>query len=310
MNLSQLYYLRTLLEVGSYTRAAKELFVSQPALSESIHALEAELGMPLFRRQGRGIVPTPEGLEFGGYVDDALRILDRGCETVRNRARGCAGTIRIGGIPAVQLAYLPTLIRAFLESVEPNAAFDVREDRSDRLARDLLEGRLDVAVAHAPLEEDPGISFVPVFSRRLMACCSRSHPFARRRSVSSRDLVGENIASYAQSDRPGRSVHAFLEAKGIAVQRHSDGDLAVVGMTMADPAFVAVVLEGPWLSSFPGMVAIPIEDAPFAFCDVGLLYARESFKGPVLSSFLEFAAEFDPSTECDLALGAVPDGRP
>ena len=64
MNLSQLYYFRKLAEVKHYTHAAEELFISQPTLSNSISQLEKELGIPLFKREGRTIKLTRYGAEF------------------------------------------------------------------------------------------------------------------------------------------------------------------------------------------------------------------------------------------------------
>ena len=73
MNLSQLYYFRKLAELQHYTKAAKELYISQPALSDAIKSLERELGVPLFKREGRNVRLTRYGREFADYVGRALR---------------------------------------------------------------------------------------------------------------------------------------------------------------------------------------------------------------------------------------------
>lgn len=78
MNLSQLYYFRKLSELQHYTKAAKELYITQPALSDAIRSLEKELGVPLFQREGRNVKLTRYGKEFSAYVHDALRELDKG----------------------------------------------------------------------------------------------------------------------------------------------------------------------------------------------------------------------------------------
>lgn len=78
MNLSQLYYFRKLAEVKHYTHAAEELFISQPTLSNSISQLEKELGIPLFKREGRTIKLTRYGAEFYEYATEALNALEKG----------------------------------------------------------------------------------------------------------------------------------------------------------------------------------------------------------------------------------------
>lgn len=72
MNLSQLNYFKKLAEVLHYTRAAQELFITQPTLSGAISSLEKELGAPLFERNGRSVLLTPYGEVFYEHVCLAL----------------------------------------------------------------------------------------------------------------------------------------------------------------------------------------------------------------------------------------------
>ncbi len=76
MNLSQLYYFRKLAQLEHYTKAAKELYITQPSLSDSISSLEQELGIALFQREGRNIKLTKYGREFYQYVCSALIALE------------------------------------------------------------------------------------------------------------------------------------------------------------------------------------------------------------------------------------------
>ena len=68
MNLSQLYYFRKLAQLQHYTKASKELYITQPSLSDSISALEKELGVSLFRKHGRNIKLTDHGEKFYKFV--------------------------------------------------------------------------------------------------------------------------------------------------------------------------------------------------------------------------------------------------
>ena len=78
MNLSQLNYFKKLAEVLHYTRAAQELFITQPTLSGAISSLEKELGAPLFERNGRSVLLTPYGEVLYEHVSLALRAIDDG----------------------------------------------------------------------------------------------------------------------------------------------------------------------------------------------------------------------------------------
>ena len=76
MNLSQLRYFRKLAQVQHFTRAAEELFITQPALSNSIKQLEGELGIPLFEQHGRNVRLTKFGKEFNEYVSEGLDVIE------------------------------------------------------------------------------------------------------------------------------------------------------------------------------------------------------------------------------------------
>ena len=68
MTLQQIYYALTIADFGSMNKAAESLFISQPTLTSAVKELEAELGISIFRRTGRGVVPTPEGENFLIYA--------------------------------------------------------------------------------------------------------------------------------------------------------------------------------------------------------------------------------------------------
>lgn len=102
MNLSQLRYFRKLAEVQHFTRAAEALFITQPALSNSIKQLENELGIPLFEQHGRNVRLTKYGKEFNEYVSEGLDVIDKGIQVAQEHANSLSGTIDIGTIFTVQ----------------------------------------------------------------------------------------------------------------------------------------------------------------------------------------------------------------
>lgn len=93
MNLSQLRYFRKLAQVQHFTRAAEELFITQPALSNSIKQLEGELGIPLFEQHGRNVRLTKFGKEFNEYVSEGLDVIDKGIQVAQEHANSLSGTI-------------------------------------------------------------------------------------------------------------------------------------------------------------------------------------------------------------------------
>lgn len=85
MNLSHLQYFRELAQVQHYTKAAHNLFISQPTLSHSIAALEDELGVKLFEKNGRTVKLTDDGALFAQYVERSLDALEDGIGELEKR---------------------------------------------------------------------------------------------------------------------------------------------------------------------------------------------------------------------------------
>lgn len=295
MNLSQLYYFRKLLQTQNYTKAAKELFISQPALSESIHSLEGELGVKLFQRKGRGVTPTDCGIEFGQYVDSALATLDSGIMAMKSHSEGLDGIVRIGVDPCVPPEYLGSLVKAFRENVSNAVGFDVVRDAARSLVIDLKAGKLDVAIVPDLEADGSGLSFVPVFSRQLVACVSSSHPLSQRRSVSMADLEGFVVYSCDESTLTGSRLRSFLESRGIIPSFLSNDEVSVVSMALVDSDGCAVVVVSPSLRAFSDLKALPIEDAPYRFVEVGLLHDAEGFQSETAKRFVDFASTHSSS---------------
>ena len=111
MNLSQLYYFAKLSEMQHYANAAKELYITQPSLSHAIKSLEAELGAPLFEREGRRMKLTPLGRAFAEHVKRGLREIDKGVALAQEYNGKLSGTVNIGAIYTVQGIIYPCCVR-------------------------------------------------------------------------------------------------------------------------------------------------------------------------------------------------------
>ena len=137
MNLSQLNYFKKLAEVLHYTRAAQELFITQPTLSGAISSLEKELGAPLFERNGRSVLLTPYGEVFYEHVCLALRAIDDGVAAVSARSSASFGTVNLGTTFTIQDHYLPSLIRDFEEAFDKRVIVKVSQGFTNYLTEQL-----------------------------------------------------------------------------------------------------------------------------------------------------------------------------
>ena len=153
-------------QCGGFSRAAKELFIAQPALSRQIAKLEEQLQVALFIRHGRGVELTAAGARLLERADVMLRYMEDTADHVRNSAFEERGHLAIGLPPAIGTIVGPQLIRRFHERW-PKASLHALEGLSTSLQEWLLDGRIQVAVVYnQPLLE--AFDVKPIFSERMV----------------------------------------------------------------------------------------------------------------------------------------------
>ncbi|GAB2837045.1 LysR family transcriptional regulator [Actinocorallia aurea] len=152
--LRQLEYLVTVVETGSFTRAAELLHVTQPALSHQIRALETSLGGPLLERLPRATRPTPMGRAMLPHARAALAAAGLAGTAARHAGGLEPAELRVATVYSITLGVLPPVLRAWREA-RPNAALRLFEHRhADELAAAMREGQADAAVGPRPASWD------------------------------------------------------------------------------------------------------------------------------------------------------------
>jgi len=165
MDVRQLRYFVKIAGCGSFSRAAAELNVAQPALSQHVANIEQELGVKLLARSTRGVTLTECGETLLGHAEAILRQVDNAARAVRSQARSPSGTVSVGLPSSASLVMaVPLLMEA--ERRFPEIAVKVIENHSGYLLEWLKAGRVDMAVAF-DAEPAPGIDLHPLLSEDL-----------------------------------------------------------------------------------------------------------------------------------------------
>jgi LysR family nitrogen assimilation transcriptional regulator len=147
MDLRQLEYFVRVAELGSFTRAATELEVAQPALSRQVRLLEVELRQALLVRNGRGAVPTEAGKVLLEHGRGILHQVQRAREDLGRLRGGVSGRVAVGLPSSVARVLTVPLTRAFREAM-PDARLSISEGLSSGLEASLVSGRLDIAMLY------------------------------------------------------------------------------------------------------------------------------------------------------------------
>lgn len=147
MDLKQLEYFVRVAELGSFTRAALELDVAQPALSRQVRLLEVELRQTLLLRNGRGAVPTEAGKLLLDHGRGILYQVERAREDLGRLRGGLSGRVAVGLPSSVARVLTVPLTRAVREAL-PEARLSISEGLSSGLQEGLVAGRLDIVVLY------------------------------------------------------------------------------------------------------------------------------------------------------------------
>src|SRR3954451_23367577 len=154
MTLRQMEYLITVAEEGSFTRAAERLYVSQPALSHQIRALEKDVGGELLERLPHAVHLTPMGRAFLPHATAAVNEAGDARRAARAVGELEAGDLRIGTLHSIALGVVPAAIRAWRLD-NPDVSFELHEYQNiEELTEQMRLGVADVAVGPRPRNWD------------------------------------------------------------------------------------------------------------------------------------------------------------
>lgn len=191
MQLHQLRYFVAVAETRHFTHAADNVGITQPSLSKQIHALEADLGAPLFERIRGDIRLTAAGEVL---LPLARRIL-ADTETARREVQELIGLrrgrVRLGATPSLITSLAPEVLRQFRDA-HPAVEVRVTENGSQDLVRDLLRGELDLALIILPATgADPALRVEPLLRESLVVASTEPLPVASAaKGVTSTDGAG------------------------------------------------------------------------------------------------------------------------
>lgn len=189
-------HLQTFLEVArqrSVGKAAEALSISQPAVTRTIHELEAILAVPLFEREGRGIRISHFGEVFVKHAGESLAAVQRGIDEVAQAMTSDGPPLRIGALPTVSATFMPDVVAEFLESGTGNPVTVVSGE--NRMLLDSLRlGDLDLVVGRlAAPERMSGLYFEPLYSEEVTIVVNAAHPLRARRHFTFATLASYTV---------------------------------------------------------------------------------------------------------------------
>jgi DNA-binding transcriptional LysR family regulator len=284
----QLVHLRTLHTVarhGSFSRAARELHLTQPAVSMQVRQLERALGLPLLERVGKRAFPTKAGEVLLAHAGRALRELEAGVEVVQ-RLRGIvAGRIRLGTSASFAIYLLPPALRRF-RSRYPKTELTVVTGNAPEIARAVVQNELDVGIVSLPVRERE--LAVSAFHRHeLVAIAPPDRRWRRGQHVKAAELARDPLILFEQGATLRRVIDEWFQRAGVAPalpmelnNTEAIKKLVESGLGLSVTSWFSVEHE----VRARKLVAARLE--PPLYRDIGVILRKDKPKTPVLEAFL------------------------
>ena len=201
MELRQLRYLIAVAEEQHFTRAAAREHVAQPALSQQIRRLEAELGLTLVQRTTRSVAMTEAGEMLVARARRAIAELEAAKAELQSLAGVQAGRLSVGALHTMGPVDLSLLLATF-HRTHPGVELTVREQSSEELAAMLRDDEVDLAfLSVTERMRTHGLTLDRLVSEELVAALPADHRLARRRTVHLADLAGDAFIAFREGSR-------------------------------------------------------------------------------------------------------------
>lgn len=211
----QLRAFASLSRTGSFTKTARELHLSQSAISHSIKALEEELHCRLLDRLGKSVILTQAGEQLLGYAERILGEMGAARERVRDLGKWGHGRLRIGAGATSCQYILPNVLREFKESF-PQCVIQIEPGDTPTALELLHSNRIDLALALEP--RNPGqFEFRALFKDELRFLTGPLHPWARAGRAEQSDIPRERFILYARRSYTSDLIETYFRREAVVL---------------------------------------------------------------------------------------------
>lgn len=204
-------------KAGSVTGAARELAVSQPAVSQAIRQLESQLGVSLFYRAAKGVRLTREGQLLFSYVEKGYEQMELGLEKLLRLQNMQGGEIRIGASDMTLQYFLLPYLERFHEEY-PDIKMVVTNAPTPETLAFLEEGKIDFGVVSTPFEEQKGLEIVPVREIEDVFVGGRRFIAYKNRTLDLQELESLPMICLEKNTSTRSYMDRFLLQSGVKIQ--------------------------------------------------------------------------------------------
>lgn len=288
MNLLQLKYFQTVARMEHMTKAAEELKVSQPSLSNSIARLEKKLGVSLFIREGRQIRLSTFGKTFLQRVDRIFLELEEGVREINEMAGLERGAVSFAiTMPSI----LPFILKDFLAIYPDVRMIQKQALTADEIKKQLKQGKIDVCISSIPVH-DEDIEWLHLCEEEIFLTVPTCHPLAGREHIHLKEVAEERFIRITSEYGLRETTDEYCRAAGFE---------PTVSFQLADIAAIQNLVELDFGVSFtPELVSLFKKldtvqlhiDQPVCKRSIGLAWHKSKFRSEAVEQFIQFLTDF------------------
>ena len=269
----------------NFSRAAENMFVSQPTLTYQIRLLEEEVGFTIFERSGKGAALTPAGIQFVSFLAGMREDLKRAIEQGQNFSATYRDSISISLMVRQAVYFLPEAIRLFSETnsdVQITPVF-----RYENGVESFLRNEVDILFAlKEPTKQIPGIAVHELFESRVYLIADRADPLAGKNIIQEEDLYGRTLMVGGGSPPALKAVqHRLINSGKIRYFNSPDHDTTLTNVA----AGRGICLAPGFLNDHSGQFAWIPYDCKESFSCV--LCTHKADKRPSVSDFIDILTD-------------------
>jgi LysR family transcriptional regulator, cyn operon transcriptional activator len=286
MILRHIRYLKAVADHGSFTRAAQALHVSQPALSQQVKELEAQVGAQLLDRSGRQIRPTDRGAIYLHHAGRALAELEEATRAVRDVEDLSIGSLRLGVTLSVATYLLGPLMARFRAGY-PGIALVVRVAPQEAIEPALRDDELDLGLGFGDLPADD-LETIPLHNEQPTLIVGAAHPVTRKASLTAAELATTPLALLDPSFSTRRRVDHYFRSHGLTATVAVEANSIAALIEMVRHTDLATIL--PASVAGPGLATVRVRPA-FERRRAALLRRRSAYCSAATRAFIATAHE-------------------
>ncbi len=289
MTFNQLKYFTTLAESKSFTEAARCLFITQPALSRQIQAMEEELGVELLFRQSRTFKLTPSGSILYKRFSEILESYDTAIDEAMEASKGYDGALTVAILDIIDVSELfPAVVRRMHE-LHPNLELSMKRGSLKKVIQEMNSGNADIIFTYGfSLYDQPDLITFDIDTFNSCIMLPKSHPLADKKDISLSDFKDDTFYQLKPSicQEGARFIDSLWERAGIHPASRWVDSMRDIMLWVETGSGVSITSDCSTEKNNPNVVIRPLDMPEAKGHDLTFAWKKDNYN-PAIALFMQ-----------------------